>query len=159
MSLIDTLKNDWDHLMAEHGPELEHALTVAAAVADSPAAQMILSLAHVPVSSIEAFASAMQKLDADFAKMIPPDPTMLTPAPAEPAEVTEPDPTNALAAPSGPGDVPAADGSSAPGAANATSGNASLDPVPDTATGSPDPAAALAAAQAATQAAQGVNGQ
>lgn len=132
MSLLDTLRNDWDHLMAEHGPELEHALSVAAAVADNPVAQMVLGLAHIPGSSMEVLGRVLQQLEADFAKLMPakagdvystPDPTATAAAQetssadsasALPAErsTSDPDPTA--------GDAPALSATAADASAPAT---------------------------------------
>jgi hypothetical protein len=72
VNIIEMLRADVEHVIEHHGAEIQEALDTAAKVAGSPAAQIVLGLAHCPPTSVEAFAAMLQKVDADFGKLTPP---------------------------------------------------------------------------------------
>ena len=72
MSVLDTLRADFDKVLGDHSHEIEDGLDVAAKVAGNPLAQTVLGLAHVPPSILADISTHLQDLDIEFGRLKPP---------------------------------------------------------------------------------------
>lgn len=73
-TIIDDIRNEIEGVLERHRGEVEQVLHDGEQIAANPAAQMIAELEHVPPALLSIFGLFMQKIDDEFAKLVPPAP-------------------------------------------------------------------------------------
>jgi hypothetical protein len=69
VSLIDTLRQDFENLIGGHAEELERAGQVAEAAAGDPLVQTALAAGGLTTAARQILAEAIAKLDAEFGRL------------------------------------------------------------------------------------------
>jgi hypothetical protein len=99
MNLLDTIRNDVDHLLGAHAAELEHAARIEEAAASNPLVKIALDAVGLTPQMQSILADLVGKADAEATRLAAEHAAALAAVmppggaetPAEPAAVPEPD--------------------------------------------------------------------
>lgn len=93
VSVLDSLKADFEKVIEQHRPEIEAGLVDAAKVVSNPVAEAVAGLVHIPPEALTGVAAALLDLDHELGQLK---------AAAKPAaETTQPSQITAVLGPDG----------------------------------------------------------